>query len=50
MVKTLFSLFFYIVLMVAYMVFMFFVNTEGFGQSGEGISQGVLDGLACFPT
>lgn len=45
-VKTLFSLFFYIVLMVAYMVFMFFVNTEGFGQNGEGISQGVLDGLA----
>ena len=34
-VKTVFSLLFYIVLMAAYMVLVFFINTEGFGQNGN---------------
>lgn len=46
-VRTVFSLLFYILLMAAYMVFIFFVNTEGLGQNGgETVSEGALEALA----
>ena len=44
-VKTVFSLLFYIVLMAAYMVLVFFINTEGFGQNGNIVSDTALEGL-----
>ena len=46
-VRTIFSLLFYILLMAAYMVFIFFVNTEGLGQNGgETLSESALEALA----
>lgn len=45
-VKTVFSLVFYIMLMAAYMVFVFFVNTKGFGQDGSTLSESALEALS----
>ena len=44
-VKTVFSLLFYIILMAGYMVLVFFINTQGMGQSGNIVSDAALDGL-----
>ena len=44
-VKTVLSLLFYVILMAAYMVLVFFVNTEGFGQNGTIVSESALEGL-----
>lgn len=44
-IKTVLSLVFYILLMAAYMVLVFFINTEGFGQNGTVVSDTALKGL-----
>ena len=44
-IKTVLSLVFYILLMAAYMVLVFFINTEGFGQNGTVVSDTALEGL-----
>ena len=44
-IKTVLSLVFYILLMAAYMVLVFFINTEGFGQNGTVVSDAALEGL-----
>lgn len=46
--KSVMTILFYLVLMCAYMVVVYFMNTRGFGQEGTGALSGMLTSLEAF--